>query len=56
MHLVFVLSCPMKVGFNYAKYSNVVSIDVSTCMNPFTPIVVCVDSAGVLERYSESCG
>ena len=56
MHLVFVLGCPMEDCLNGAKYSNVVSMDVLTRMNPLTPIVVCVDSTGVLECYAEGCG
>ena len=56
MHLVFVFGCPMEVCFNSSKYSNVVSIDVSACMNPLTPVVVCVNSSCVLECDSEGCG
>ena len=56
MHLVFVFGCPMEVCFNSAEYSNVVSIDISTCINPLTPIVVCVNSSRVLEGYTEGCG
>ena len=53
---MFVFGCPMEVCFNSAEYSNVVIIDVTACMDPLTPVVVCVNSSCVLECYSEGCG
>ena len=56
MHLVFVFGCPLEVCFNSAEYSNVVIIDVTACMYPLTPVVVCVNSLRILEGYAEGCG
>ena len=45
----------MGVGFNSTKDSDVVVVDEAASVNPFAPILVSIDSTGVLEGKTECC-
>ena len=45
----------MGVGFNSTKDSDVVVVDEAASVNPFAPILVGIDSTGVLEGKTECC-
>ena len=53
VHLVFRFGSPLSVGFDGAEDSYFVVIDKMARMNPFAPILVGINSAGVLESDAE---